>query len=167
MEMVKVAEEVCIVRYGDNACLYETVTSSKHLREAINHFVCGSDYEVQYMGGVLSRNATDYVLELMDISEEYEVNLGLVGCLYNYYLSLEDITKVLEEGNYMEISGSNKLDAFIGFVDDMGTLEAIPQDLRFYFDYEKYMQDLQIEGLEIVDLESTDGKGNYDYLFIY
>ena len=29
------------------------------------------------------------------------------------------------------------------------------------------MQDLEIEGLDIVDLESTDGKGNYDYLFIY
>ena len=103
------AEEVCIVRYGDNACLYETVTSSKHLREAINHFVCGSDYEVQYMGGVLERNATDYLLELMEIAEEYEVNLGLVGCLYNYYMDLEDITKVLEEERYIEISGSNKI----------------------------------------------------------
>ncbi len=167
MEMVKVAEEVCIVRYSDNQFTYKTAGTSQELRESIKSFVKGSDYEIQYMGGALSRNATDYVLELMEIAEEYEIDLHIIGALYNYYLDLSDIERVLENGNYMELSGSDKLDAFIGFVDEMGTLEAIPQDLRFYFDYEKYMQDLQIEGLEIVDLESSDGKGNYDYLFIY
>lgn len=119
------------------------------------------------MGGALSRNATDYVLELMELAEEYETDLKTVGALYNFYLDLGDVERILEDRNYMEISGSNKLDAFIGYVEEMGTLERIPQDLRFYFDYEKYIQDLEIEGLDIVDLESTDGKGNYDYLFIY
>ena len=167
MERITTQEEVCIVRYADNECKYETVATSEELREAIKSFVKASDYEVQYMGGALSRNATDYVLELMELAEEYETDLKTVGALYNFYLDLGDVERILEDRNYMEISGSNKLDAFIGYVEEMGTLERIPQDLRFYFDYEKYMQDLEIEGLDIVDLESTDGKGNYDYLFIY
>lgn len=160
-------EEVCIVRYADSEVKYETVATSEELREAIKSFVGASDYEVQYMGGALSGNATDYVLELMELAEEYETDLKTVGALYNFYLDLSDVERILEDRNYMEISGSNKLDAFIGYVEEIGTLERIPQDLRFYFDYEKYMQDLEIEGLDIVDLESTDGKGNYDYLFIY
>lgn len=101
-------EEVCIVRYADSEVKYETVATSEELREAIKSFVGASDYEVQYMGGALSKNATDYVLELMELAEEYETDLKTVGALYNFYLDLSDVERILEDRNYMEISGSNR-----------------------------------------------------------
>lgn len=160
-----IAEEVCIVRYADNNWIYKTVSSSKELKEAISEFVGGSDYEVQYMGGALCKNATNNVLSLLEIAEEYAEDLETVGALYNHFTDLETIKNVLDNG-FIEISERNKLNAFIEYTENTGLLEEIPEHLVFYFDFEKYMQDLVFEGLDIIEVERPNTPTN-TYLFTH
>lgn len=65
-------EEVAIVRYSDNACKYVKVESSDQLGKEIDNFINGGDYELQYMNGELSHDATKDPLTLYIVAEEQE-----------------------------------------------------------------------------------------------
>lgn len=160
-------EEVCIVRYSDNACKYVRVESSDQLGEEIDQFTKGGDYELQYMNGELSHDATNDPLTLYIIAEEQNAPLWLVSALYNNYGNTVDVENVLKY-DYLQIYWArDKEDAFEEYVDSIGILEEIPEYLRYYFDYEKYERDLKLGGdITIIDGLYYDNKGNEAYIIV-
>ena len=48
-------------------------------------------------------------------------------------------------------SGSSLVDWCHGFLDDSGQLEAIPENLRHYFDYEAFARDLEISDIFTIE----------------
>lgn len=160
-------EEVAIVRYSDNACKYVRVESSDQLGEEIDLFTQGGDYEIQYMDGELSHDATKDPLGLYIVAEENNAPLWLVSSIYNYYGNTADTENILKYDYYSIYWARDKEDAFEEYVDGLGILEQIPENLRYYFDYEKYKRDLELSGdITIIDALHYDNKGNEAYIII-
>lgn len=158
-------EEVAIVRYSDNACKYVKVESTDQLGEEIDNFTNGHDYELQYMEGALSGDATNNIFQIYLVAEEQDADLNLVNAVYNHYGNITDTENVLKYDDYILIEAHDKEDAFAEYVDEHGLLSEIPEHLRYYFDYEKYQRDCEIEGLTIIDLGYIGGGYKDTYLF--
>lgn len=150
-------EEVCIVRYSDNACKYVKVENTNQLEEDINAFIKGGDYEIQYMNGDLSEGATSYPLTMYKIAEELDKDIRLVNGLYNHFGNVEDVEHVLSNEDYFIEEGHDKEDAFENYCDSIGILDEIPEKLRYYFDYEKFKRDCELEGLNIISTGIYEG----------
>lgn len=160
-------EEVAIVRYNDNACKYVKVESSDQLGREIDNFVCGSDYEVQYMDGELSDDATNDPLTMYIIAEEQDAPIWLVSALYNNYGNTPDVENILKYDYYCIYWGKDENDVFDYYVEDLGILEEIPEHLRSYFDFEAYKRDLILGGdLDIIRGLYCDNEGNEAFIMV-
>lgn len=143
-------EEICIVRYKDNACKYVRVESTDQLGAEIDEFTKGSDYELQYMEGDLTGQSTQEPFMVYLIAEEEDKDIRLVNALYDYYGNSTDVQNVLKYDDYFLEYGKDEGDAFESYCDNLGVLDEVPERLRYYFDYERYKRDCELEGLNII-----------------
>lgn len=167
--------EIIFVSLADTGIFksYE-ISSNEDLKEAYNQFeeYCNKfgyidqDIELQVNASTcINDSNVNYLSDYFDMVEFYEVDINLIVDLHNYYTNIEDVKHILNNGLYSVYEGSGfnpSLDAFYEYVEDMGILNNIPENLRSYFDYEKYLQDLQYEGLTVIE-----GSGNNIYFVSY
>lgn len=150
---------------------YDIITSEDYL-EAEQNFLeycekrnLSDDIEVQYIDGCLSGKATDYIKEMLELSEEFGEDLEVVGEIFNSIYNIDETRRCLENRNYSiypnELYGrfQTKEDAFQSYIEDIDFLYNVPENIKPYIDYDKIMRDFEIEGLQM----NTYHKG---YIFI-
>ena len=96
-----------------------------------------------------SQFVTDNIYPIFELLEEtdadlYEIihTLEATGCM-------EQTKEVIKDYRYQFIRSDEKIDAFIFYIEELGYLNNVPDNLINYIDYEKLMQDFEIEGLTI------------------
>lgn len=82
--------------------------------------------------------------ERFETLEDYEKEI--FKSLQEYY-SDDEALNIVEDGNYSIYDDCyNMSDVAYQIVDECGYLNQMPENLRYYFDYEAFGRDLDIEG---------------------
>lgn len=110
------------------------------------------DYE---LGGcrISEYESLENVIDTVELLEEHNDDT-LVSGVMNYYCDLDEAKQALEEryqGKYDSLEQWAE-----EFLHDTGDFAKIPENLRFYFDYEKYARDCDMGG-DITTIDTDDG----------
>lgn len=161
--------EICLVNLG-NTCKYEyyTVGDNEELKEAYKNFKdrFNAD-EIEIQGMSHSQYITDYIDDIFQIIEDfklindYDIELNTVIDILEATRSIKDTRNIIMDYSYQYIKANDKECAFIEYLEQIDYLRDIPDRFINYIDYKKLMNDFEIEGLQIEEV-------NYNnYLFIY
>lgn len=115
-----------------------------------------TDYETDVDG--LTVDEYDNIDDLNRLAEVIEDDPeGVAALIYFGYSDAEEIAENLDNLIHIEGGTSMNMDESIGYyyAEECGTLDGIPENLRYYFDYEKYGRDIRLEG-QFYETESGD-----------
>jgi antirestriction protein len=85
------------------------------------------------------------IAEIIGEDEEMHFRVSLLEEAHGLHgLSIEEIRDTAQEMHWIE--GNNREDCAAEFLEEMGELNDIPENLRNYFDFEAYARDMVIEG---------------------
>lgn len=115
-----------------------------------------SDYETDINGLSISEYASiDDLNELAEELEDFdEYELEAFGAMLDYGYATDEALKKVQDGDYMYYSGCYSMaEVAEQYADETGLLSNIPDDLRYYFDFEAYGRDMEING-SFVETES-------------
>lgn len=101
--------------------------------------------------------------ELLELIEVHQVEINDIIALSSIYEEV-DIISIVENGCYYKYYGEGldpELDAFINYCDDIGAFEEVPENLRYYIDYEKYYRDMKFSGMTVIEVDYS----TYMYVF--
>ena len=115
-----------------------------------------TDYETDVDG--LTVGEYDNLDELNELAEVIEEDAeGVAALMYFGYNTAEKIADKLCDLIRIEGSAHMSMDESIGwyYAEEMGTLDAIPEHLKYYFNYESYGRDIRLEG-QFYETESGD-----------
>lgn len=94
----------------------------------------------------LERMSIEDIAEAVDAINSSHHDAGLIGEVYNH-LSIETIPEVVE---WMDDNYSGEHDSLADYaeswLEDTGSLEGVPKDLRYYFDFDKWAREEEING---------------------
>lgn len=108
-----------------------------------------SDYETDINGLSISEYASlDDLNELAEELENFdEYELEAFGAMLEYGYATDEALKKVQDGDYMYYSGCYSMaEVAEQYADETGLLANIPDDLRYYFDFEAYGRDMEING---------------------
>lgn len=108
-----------------------------------------SDYEADINGLSISEYAS--LDDLNELAEEFEnfdeYELEAFGAMLEYgYATDEALQKVWDNEYRMYDGGRSMAEVAEQYADETGLLSNIPDDLRYYFDFEAYGRDMEIDG---------------------
>ena len=108
-----------------------------------------SDYETDINGLSISEYAS--LDDLNELAEELsnldEYELEAFGAMLDCGYATDEALKKVQDGDYMIYDGCYSMaDVAERYADETGLLNSIPDDLRYYFDFEAYGRDMEIEG---------------------
>lgn len=108
-----------------------------------------SDYETDINGLSISEYAS--IDDLNELAEELEnlseSELEVFGACLDYGYATDEALKVVQDGDYMIYDGCYSMaDVAERYADETGLLNSIPDDLRYYFDFEAYGRDMDCSG---------------------
>ncbi|MFZ5895540.1 MAG: antirestriction protein ArdA [Myxococcota bacterium] len=86
----------------------------------------------------------EVIADVAEIAKFIEEHGQLGGALLAHLGDLEDAKRAVEEQRAG--SGSSLADWAEEYLSDTGELESMPEQLRFYFDYDRYSRDLELSG---------------------
>lgn len=115
-----------------------------------------SDYETDVNGLKIREYASiDDLNELAEELENFdEYELEAFGAMLEYGYATDEALKKVQDGDYMYYSGCYSMaEVAEQYADETGLLSNIPDDLRYYFDFEAYDRDMEING-RFVETES-------------
>ena len=101
--------------------------------------------------------------ELLELIEVHQIEVNDIIALSSIYEEV-DIISIVENGCYYKYEGEGldpELDAFINYCDDTGAFEEVPENLRYYIDYEKYYRDMKFNGMTVIEIDYS----TYMYVF--
>lgn len=86
--------------------------------------------------------------ELADAVELFDNDeLEVLGALIDDGYDTEQAIKAVENKDYTLYSDGHTMeDVAIVYCDECGMLNGVPENLRYYFDYEAYGRDMEMEG---------------------
>lgn len=108
-----------------------------------------SDYETDINGLEIREYAS--ISDLNELAEELEnfdeYELEAFGAMLEYGYATDEALKKVQDGDYMYYSGCCSMaEVAEQYADEIGLLANIPDDLRYYFDFEAYGRDMEING---------------------
>ena len=101
--------------------------------------------------------------ELLELIEVHQIEVNDIIALSSIYEEV-DIISIVENGRYAKYTGEGlnaEIDAFISYCDDIGAFDQVPENLRYYIDYEKYYRDMQFNGMTVIEIDYS----TYMYVF--
>lgn len=108
-----------------------------------------SDYETDINGLEIREYANiDDLNELAEELENFdEYELEAFGAMLDAGLDTDEALQKVQDGEYRFYDGCNSMeDVAYQYADETGLLDSIPDDLRFYFDFEAYGRDMDHNG---------------------
>lgn len=108
-----------------------------------------SDYETDINGLNISEYASlDDLNELAEELENFdEYELEAFGAMLDCGYATDEALKKVQDGDYMIYDGCYSMaDVAERYADETGLLNSIPDDLRYYFDFEAYGRDMDCSG---------------------
>ena len=93
--------------------------------------------------------------ELLELSEVHQIDVEDIIALSDVFNEI-DVIKIVEDSCYYKYTGEDldpELDAFICYCDDIGAFEEVPENLRYYIDYEKYYRDMKLSGMTVIEID--------------
>ena len=112
-----------------------------------------TDYEASFANLNLSEytsiEALNEFAEQLDEMESWEVEKLAAVLEYETVSSITDITDIIEHLDDFDILADVEDDEGLGryYAEEFCTLEAVPEHLRSYFDYESYGRDIRLESV--------------------
>lgn len=108
-----------------------------------------SDYEADINGLSISEYASlDDLNELAEELESFdEYELEAFGAMLDAGLATDEALQKVQDNEYRIYDGCYSMaDVAERYADETGLLNSIPDDLRYYFDFEAYGRDMDING---------------------
>lgn len=108
-----------------------------------------SDYETDINGLSISEYASiDDLNELAEELENFdEYELEAFGAMLDYGYATDEALKKVQDGEYRLYDGCCSIaEVAEMYAEETGLLESIPDDLRYYFDFEAYGRDMDHNG---------------------
>ena len=108
-----------------------------------------SDYETDINGLSISEYASiDDLNELAEELENFdEYELEAFGAMLDYGLATDEALQKVQDGEYMFYDNCHSMaEVAEMYADETGLLSSIPDDLRYYFDFEAYGRDMDHNG---------------------
>ena len=108
-----------------------------------------SDYETDINGFEIREYANiDDLNELAEELENFdEYELEAFGAMLEYGYATDEALKKVQDGEYRLYDGCHSMaDVAEMYADESGLLSSIPDDLRYYFDFEAYGRDMDHNG---------------------
>ena len=107
-----------------------------------------TDFENDYnyeVGEYDSLNELDEIAEELENLDEWDKEI--VSAFIENGSDIEEALDGFRDGNYMVFSNCyNMTDVAEQYAEETGLLDSIPDNLRFYFDFEAYGRDMSFEG---------------------
>ena len=101
--------------------------------------------------------------DLMELIEVHQVEVNDIVALISVFDEV-DVISIVENRMYFKYTGEGlnpELDAFMNYCDDVGAFEAVPQELQYYIDYEKFYRDMKLSGMTVIEIDY------YTYMYIF
>lgn len=108
-----------------------------------------SDYETDINGFEIREYANiDDLNELAEELENFdEYELEAFGAMLEYGYATDEALQKVQDGEYRLYDGCHSMaDVAEMYADESGLLSSIPDDLRYYFDFEAYGRDMDHNG---------------------
>ena len=146
-------------RYYDIENLDDYQNAVKDFLNICNQRNLSDDLEIQYIDGDITGEATDYIEEVLRLSEEYSEDLEVISALFKI-VDIDEIEGILENENYYKYPMfikkhfQSKEDAFREYLEETDYLAEVPEHLKDFIDFEKLLYDFQCRGLKMVDTET-------------
>lgn len=108
-----------------------------------------SDYETDINGLSISEYAS--IDDLNELAEELDNlddgELEAFGAMLDYGLATDEALQKVHDGGYAFYSGCCSMaEVAEMYADETGLLDSIPDDLRWYFDFEAYGRNMEMNG---------------------
>lgn len=166
--------ELCLTnlgKYNEGELVYTRLqlpATKEEIKEAFER-ICVKD-NTEYEEAFISDSETDvaglndYIHEysgiddLNKLAEELEnldsYELDVFSAMLDYGLDTDEALSKIKDNEYMLYDGCYSMaDVAERYADEAGLLDSIPEELRYYFDFECYGRDMKIEG-QFVESES-------------
>ena len=101
--------------------------------------------------------------ELMELVEVHQVEIEDIVALNSVFSEI-DVISIVENGMYFKYTGEGlnpELDAFMNYCDDVGALDAVPSEWKYYIDYEKFYRDMKLNGMTVIEIDY------YTYMYVF
>ena len=157
-------ETISLMALGNGYREYFNITCMEDLKEAYRDFderiAHDTDIELQYIDGCLNGYSCSHFEDVLEIIEEYNIDVDVVKDILNATTDLEETKRIIENENYGYYQGRNEIDVFENYLYETDFFYNIPEHIQCYIDVEKVKRDMYF-----IDIYPTD---NFEeYLFIF
>lgn len=157
-------ETVSLMALGSGIWEYFNITCMEDLKEAYRDFderiAHDTDIELQYIDGCLSGYSCSVFEEVLEMLEEYNVDIDVIKDILNATNNIEETKRIIENECYGYYTGMNELDVFENYLYETDFFYNIPEHIHHYIDIEKVRRDYYF-----IDIYSTDVFEQYLFIF--
>lgn len=157
-------ETVSLMALGSGIWEYFNITCMEDLKEAYKDFderiAFGGDIELQYIDGCLSGYSCECFSDVLEMVEEYNIDIDIVKDILNAVGNIEEAKRILDNESYGYYYGRNELDVFENYLYETDFFYDIPERIQCYIDIEKVKRDFYF-----IDIYSTDVFEKYLFIF--
>ena len=157
-------ETISLMALGSGLWEYYNISCMEDLKEAYKEFdnkvAWGGDIELQYIDGCLSGYSCSVFEDVLEMVEEYNVDIDVIKDILNATNNIEETKRILDNECYGYYYGRNELDVFENYLYETDFFYNIPEHIHHYIDIEKVRRDyynINIYSTDILD----------EYLFIF
>ena len=157
-------ETISLMALGSGLWEYYNISCMEDLKEAYKEFdnkvAWGGDIELQYIDGCLSGYSCSVFEDVLEMVEEYNVDIDVIKDILNATNNIEETKRILDNECYGYYYGRNELDVFENYLYETDFFYNIPEHIHHYIDIEKVRRDYYF-----IDIYSTDVFEQYLFIF--
>ena len=150
-----IKETISLMALGSGVWKYFEISCMEDLKEAYKNFdekiAFGGDIELQYIDGCLSGYSCECFSDVLEMVEEYNIDIDIVKDILNAVGNIEEAKRILDNESYGYYYGRNELDVFENYLYETDFFYDIPERIQCYIDIEKVKRDFYF-----IDIYSTD-----------
>jgi len=159
-----IKETISLMALGSGVWKYFEISCMEDLKEAYKNFdekiAFGGDIELQYIDGCLSGYSCECFSDVLEMVEEYNIDIDIVKDILNAVGNIEEAKRILDNESYGYYYGRNELDVFENYLYETDFFYDIPERIQCYIDIEKVKRDFYF-----IDIYSTDVFEKYLFIF--
>ena len=157
-------ETISLMALGNGKWEYFNITCMEDLKEAYRDFderiAHDTDIELQYIDGCLSGYSCSVFEEVLEMLEEYNVDIDVIKDILNFTGNIEETKRILDNKLFAYYYGTSEIDAFHEYLLEIDFFNDIPESKQHFIDIEKVRREYYN-----IDIYSTDILDEYLFIF--